>query len=412
MSAKILLISFYYPPDLSAGAFRSEALAKALLEDREDIHLDIITTNPNRYKCYNNKPYEKETVGNQYRIRRIALPFQHSNFTFQTLSFLFFALTAIWMVRREKYDVVIATSSRLMTACLGASIAKMSDSALYLDIRDIFIESFTDSFSKATRSVTQYIFGKLEKWAIYSASRINVVSAGFLPYFSRKYPDKSFTVFTNGIDDTFLSENKTASNVIQPSAHLKNILYAGNIGFGQGLHLILPELAKRLENTCFFHIIGDGRKLGELKRALRKNKVTNVKLYMPIPRDDLADIYPHIDILFLHLNDIDAFQRVLPSKLFEYIASGKPIWAGVAGYTAGFLTSKIQNCAVFHPCNVEQALFGFENLDTSVHERDRFIRQYNRHHIMTGMAESIHELLEQVTSEENALISNSSNVVG
>ena len=50
---KLVFFPFYFPPDLSAGSFRSIALAKSLsnrLELEDEIH--IITTHPNRYSSY------------------------------------------------------------------------------------------------------------------------------------------------------------------------------------------------------------------------------------------------------------------------------------------------------------------------------------------------------------------------
>ena len=50
---KIVLFTFYYPPDLSAGSFRAVALVEALskkisLEDE----LHVVTTHPNRYATH------------------------------------------------------------------------------------------------------------------------------------------------------------------------------------------------------------------------------------------------------------------------------------------------------------------------------------------------------------------------
>ena len=56
----------------------------------------------------------------------------------------------------------------------------------------------------------------------------------------------------------------------------------------------------------------------------------------PVSRSDLFDEYKNADVLFLHLNDYAAFRKVLPSKIFEYAATGKPILAGVAGYMQNF----------------------------------------------------------------------------
>src|SRR5690606_37143794 len=50
---KLLLLTFYYPPDLSAGSFRAAALAEALLRaGGRDVEVDVLTTRPHRYASY------------------------------------------------------------------------------------------------------------------------------------------------------------------------------------------------------------------------------------------------------------------------------------------------------------------------------------------------------------------------
>ena len=49
-SRRLLILTYYYPPDLSAGSFRAEALVKALTAlDRDGLTVDVVTTMPNRY---------------------------------------------------------------------------------------------------------------------------------------------------------------------------------------------------------------------------------------------------------------------------------------------------------------------------------------------------------------------------
>lgn len=95
------------------------------------------------------------------------------------------------------------------------------------------------------------------------------------------------------------------------------------------------------------------------------------------------------DVLFLHLNDYAAFRKVLPSKLFEYAAMGKPILAGVAGYPADFIKSEIGNAAVFPPCDVEAAMRAFESLDLRCTHREVFVGKYARRNIMRALATDI-----------------------
>ena len=81
--------------------------------------------------------------------------------------------------------------------------------------------------------------------------------------------------------------------------------------------------------------------------AIKDQQVDNVEICDPVNRDSLLIEYSNTDILFLCLNDKAAFLKVLPSKLFEYAATGKPILAGVSGYAAKFIDENIVGCEVF-----------------------------------------------------------------
>jgi hypothetical protein len=99
-----------------------------------------------------------------------------------------------------------------------------------------------------------------------------------------------------------------------------------------------------------------------LQLALSCQGIDNIEILAPMGRDQLITEYQDADVLFLHLNDHDAFKRVLPTKVFEYGVLGKPIWAGVAGYAAEFLQSEIFNVTVFSLCDAEGAELAFERL--------------------------------------------------
>ena len=50
-------------------------------------------------------------------------------------------------ITKKTVDIVYASSSKLFTAFQGAVISKRNKSLLYLDIRDIFLESLRDIFN-------------------------------------------------------------------------------------------------------------------------------------------------------------------------------------------------------------------------------------------------------------------------
>ena len=141
---KLLVLSFYFPPDLSAGSFRCGALVKALRERLPPGSLiDIVTTLPNRYRSFAGEAPEHEVYPG-LEVHRINLPQHQSDMLGQSRAFWTFARQALQHVEERDYDLVFATSSRLMTAALAARIARRKRLPLYLDIRDIFVDTLKD----------------------------------------------------------------------------------------------------------------------------------------------------------------------------------------------------------------------------------------------------------------------------
>ncbi|WP_088211954.1 glycosyltransferase family 4 protein [Shewanella sp. Shew256] len=387
---KILVLSFYYEPDLCAGSFRCTALIEQL-KKHSGIELEVITTLPNRYATFSASALQHE-IKDGVEIHRVALPSHKSGMLDQIKAFTTFYLQAMKLTRDKNYDLVFATSSRLFTAFLGGRISSSKKLPLYLDIRDIFVDTIKDVLPSKITWLAKPIFSWIESYAFDRAKRINLVSKGFADYFSSRYPKAEYRWFTNGIDNEFLAVAPQSSVVSEVSGPV-TVLYAGNIGEGQGLHTILPALANRLAGKARFRVIGDGGRKAILQQHLAD--ISNVELLPPVSRNELIREYQNADILFLHLNDYPAFKKVLPSKIFEYAALGKPVWAGVAGYAADFLNEEVSNSSVFYPGNDEEAYRAFDALELGVSPRTTFITKFSREQIMAEMAKDIVSLVRQ-----------------
>jgi glycosyltransferase involved in cell wall biosynthesis len=277
-----------------------------------------------------------------------------------------------------------------MTACLGAWLAPRFGAKLYLDIRDIFVETVTDVFPGALLWPVRRLFDLMERWALGRADRINLVSEGFLSYFRQRYQREDYAFFTNGVDIEFVSPGEPSAQEegLPASDNLTEVVYAGNIGDGQGLERIIPELAVKSWDYARFTVVGDGGTRGKLMERCRELDAP-VTLVDALPRSELLDIYKSADVLFLHLNDLPAFKRVLPSKLFEYAALGKPILAGVGGYARDFIQTHIEGAEVFAPCDVDAAEQALRRLPLKHYRRDAFVRDFSRNTIMRRMADDI-----------------------
>lgn len=348
--------------------------------------MDVITTLPNRYASFAAEAPEEEWLGN-IRIRRVPLPAHQSGMVDQSRSFASYARVVMRMTRSEDYDLVYSSSSRLMMSVLGGWVSWRKKIPFYLDIRDIFVDTIQDVLPRKITFLAMPVLSRLEKWAVRRASRVNVVSGGFVPYFQHHFPGIELSGFTNGIDKEFLEAAPV--EVSQITREVPEVLYAGNMGEGQGLHHIIPPLAKRFEGRLNFRLIGGGGRLQQLKDNLEAAGCNNVIIEDPVPRQELLKVYSNADILFLHLNDYDAFKKVLPSKIFEYGALGKPVWAGVGGFSASFIRKHLSNSAVFSPCDVEEAVKSFQTLEMSTKPRREFTEAFSRSRIVKNMASEI-----------------------
>jgi glycosyltransferase involved in cell wall biosynthesis len=228
----------------------------------------------------------------------------------------------------------------------------------------------------------------IENWTFDYAKHINLISGGFRTYFS-KFNNTEFTFFTNGIDEEFLA-TKPAAEKSEKVGNRKTIVYAGNIGEGQGLHKVIPQAAKELGSEFEFIIIGDGGTKKLLQDEIENLSTSNVVLEKPVNRKELQGIYNNADYLFIHLNDYPAFRKVLPSKIFELATFGKPIIAGVSGFAAEFIKNEVSDSFVFDPCDVKSltVFLKNDNLKRNIN-RDAFIQKFKRCSINDEMAKSI-----------------------
>jgi len=391
---RIVYLSFYFEPDLCAGSFRNSPLAIELASQVEgEAIVEVYTTLPNRYSSFSPEAPEYEERGN-LRIHRIALPKHKSGMLDQIRSFSRYFFSVLKLNRNKKADLVFASSSRLFTAYLGSVVSKKLNAPLYLDIRDLFVDTISDVIkSKLAGLFLLPSLKWIEKKTFKRADHINIISGGFKSYF-KGHPNPAYSNFSNGIDDVFIEAGQNVSQHKSVSNKVKTILYAGNIGEGQGLHRIIPETAKAIGSEFNFVVIGDGGMKNWLQKRLEELGVDNVELRDPIPREELIEAYKSADFLFLHLNDYPAFRKVLPSKIFEMAALNKPILAGVSGFSAEFLKSEVTESYLFEPCNSSELTDILQKADSEKSiNREQFISSHKRSTINQKMAASIKNYL-------------------
>ena len=74
---RILVLSFYYPPDIGPGSLRAKSIVDALKLQDKSVLIDVMTTMPNRYRSINIEAQVFEE-DDKVAIHRFHLP-DHKN---------------------------------------------------------------------------------------------------------------------------------------------------------------------------------------------------------------------------------------------------------------------------------------------------------------------------------------------
>ena len=80
---------------------------------------------------------------------------------------------------------------------------------------------------------------------------------------------------------------------------------------------------------------------------------------------------------------------MLPSKIFEYGATGKPILAGLKGQSKIFLKKFVENSYVFDPCSVESAIKQIQKINLMHSNRSEFKKKFSREFLTSKLSEDI-----------------------
>ncbi|GAB1261935.1 hypothetical protein NBRC116495_26420 [Aurantivibrio plasticivorans] len=157
------------------------------------------------------------------------------------------------------------------------------------------------------------------------------------------------------------------------------ITYIGNVGLAQNL-ITLIEAAKKLPDVDF-KVVGGGSELARIERAARH--VSNIEMLGRVAWDSIPAAYQRADILWAQL--APEFAGAVPSKLYEYLATGKPVIYGGLGEAISVI-SEFENVKVVEPCSVPQlvssvreTLAAHKQLELSLNNRkiieDKYIRE-------------------------------------
>ena len=320
---KILVISQFYAPDITAAAFRISETVGLL---RQDADVRVITAVPHKAQAEAANPRDDTGV-----IRVAIRPYQGGGAVNYIMHYLSFVVTATWAgvkLKRSGWrpDIIWVSSPPLFVGIAGDALRRIMGCPLVLDIRDIWPESAVGA-KMISQDGLLFRLGKiLERWLYARADRMTCVSQAMQGYLVQA-SGKTVHVVYNGI---------LRRPPQPPAQHVhRRILYAGNLGRAQGLDVLIAAFADaRKRSKALAGWTVDFVGAGAIEDALRAGVDDldlggSVRFLGVLDKPSALAEMRQSAALFINLLSEAVFALTVPSKVFDCMLAGRPILYGV-----------------------------------------------------------------------------------
>jgi colanic acid biosynthesis glycosyl transferase WcaI len=333
---RILLLSTYFRPDVASTGVIMSTLADEFVARGHEV--TVLTSVPH---------YGVDRIWNEFsgglcfteqvRGMRIHRLYTHvarnrANLFSRALSYGSFSVLSIARgLFVPRHDVILAPSPPLSNGVIADLLGRFRGTPFVYNVQDIWPDvAVRAGLLKNEKTIRR--LKKMENYVYRHAAGITVISDGFRKNLLAKgVPEAKISIIPNFIDSEFITpqHKDNAFSKKHDIADKFVVLFAGNMGFSQGLETVL-DAAKLLEGVpqIRFLMVGNGARRSAAEDYLKKLCIANVTFLPFQPHEQLPQMYGSADVCVIPLRSGFTNESV-PCKLFTIMAAGKPAIAAV-----------------------------------------------------------------------------------
>jgi len=267
------------------------------------------------------------------------------------------------LLRRQQYSAILASGPPFSTFLVGRALSEERRIPLIVDYRD--------EWDLANQYMENRKFGRLGAWvqrrqqsgvlraasAVIATTRAS--TASLERAVQRSGSTARATCIYNGFDPDDFPQAPAPTLHRAPDAPLK-LVYVGTLWnltsiepLGQALRLLaqrLPDVNRRIR------LVVAGRRTPEEQQHLAELQAATgcVEELSYVDHSAAIALMHSADMLLVNLADHPGAERVLPAKIFEYFAVGRPILAVTPRGELWDLLEQRRSAAVFEPAATGQ----------------------------------------------------------
>jgi glycosyltransferase involved in cell wall biosynthesis len=330
---KILFLADNFPPETNAAATRVHERAVHWVAWGHEV--TVVTSFPNfpqgrLHPGYRNRWHQADTIDGirVVRVKTFIAPNKGGAWR-RALDFLSFMVTGtVAALFERRPDVVVATSPQFFAAVAGWLVGALKRVPFVFELGDIWPASIV-GVGAMRRNPLLALMEKIELFLYRRAARVVALTRAFKENLTRRGIDPGkIAVVRNGVDlGRYAPRPRDAALASEWRLTGKFVVgYVGTHGMAHGLGNVLDaaERARAREDICFL-LVGDGAEREMLLADAARRNLTNVRLIGPQPKEAMPRVWSLVDAALVHLRDSPVFAEVIPSKIFEAMAMGKPI---------------------------------------------------------------------------------------
>jgi glycosyltransferase involved in cell wall biosynthesis len=411
MSRGVLVVTQAFPPEMGGNASRIGDTTTYL--SREGWDVTVVAPHP----CYPPGQFDRT-----WELRRVVeregvtvhrlwawQPTVEDPGVVQRLAYyLTFALhAAVWvLLNGGRFDAILSSTPPIFTGIPGAVGRLAHGLPWVVDVRDLWIDAAAslDEISpgepliRLSRYFQRLVFGL--------ADLILTTTPEMRSQIATKYPTVSpeeTAVVPNGVDvSRFASDDDPAE---------PRIIYTGNLGHAQNLETCIRAM-RYVETDVTFWIVGDGDRRSALEALTAELGLEDaVEFVGLVDRDRVPGLLGSSSVGVAPIEASDELSYAVPTKAYEYMASGLPVVATGTGAVERLLAES--DAGVVVPDDPEALAAAFDELagDDDLRRRRgwngrRYVTRYrDRAEIARALSDELDDLLDtprrtpQVTPE-------------
>lgn len=401
----ILIVTQFYHPEMGAPAARFGDFAHYFVQAGHRV--TVLTTFPNfphgrLYAGHRQKLAQREVIGGIEVIRTPILALGGHTPLRKALLYASFAVSSLVQggLRNLRPDIVIGTTPPPTVGVISLLLAKRFGVPHVLDVRDIWPEALVNA-GRVNAGPAISALEALNRLVLTHSAGITTVSEGkrtrLIEMGAR---ETAVEVLPNGADLQRFDREAAQTGPIAaqwlreqgvPDGR-RLIVYAGVFNPPQGLDLVLDiagERPKHQRDEVHFALIGDGALRSHLAARIKNEHLSNVSLAGPVDRAMVAGLYMQAWATLVILRPRKD-EHTVPSKIYESMASGRPVLLCADGEVARI--AQAADCGAF--CAAGDALGLQGAIDSLIAQPDqadkrgqrgrRYVEQFNDRAVLAG----------------------------